>query len=589
MSVNTSYAYDNAYRLVSSTSSQWFNNNGTTVTANSTLTYQNNGRITSYTVSGTTNSGFSNYVYNRGSNRLNKNDIYPAISSLVYNYNNYYWDANGNMEHIEYRYRNGLNLGLLSERFHYWDEDNRMQAVKDNDYSSYYFYDHSGERTWKIVGPKTTTTQNGQQISYNRFNQSTLYLFPEVTVTAQGYTKHIFAGTERICSKTGCGLDRCENISTLPVISVTSTQIAQKRNAQQNLIKRVYTNMCYQSYYFCLQSNGANIMASELLKNKLDSLTIKATTSETIMYFYHTDHLGSSSLISNAQGAVVQAITYLPMGGVFKSQGTYNTNYTFNGKFFDTESGYHYYGARYYDSKLGIWLSVDPLAHKYPMFSPYAFCANSPIMFYDPDGRKIEGVTYNKQTKSFNYTQAALARGTDRYINARMETKSGQRGIMRMHRSLKTFTLNVTDNPMFIGGNDGYAQLYGAAVGNNIYVSTAVFNNNTDYSNSTLINNDGSSSNISINPNDIAPQLKDLDINDRDSKSYLDAYKDSGLQNFDNNNPYKSETELIHGVGAHEEQHTKQSILDKNNIYKSEHDAMRHEKRQRQEYINTKE
>jgi len=47
------------------------------------------------------------------------------------------------------------------------------------------------------------------------------------------------------------------------------------------------------------------------------------------------------------------------------------------------------FGARMYDSRLGRWLSLDPLAAKYPSISPYAFVANNPILFIDPDGKKI--------------------------------------------------------------------------------------------------------------------------------------------------------------------------------------------------------
>ena len=46
-----------------------------------------------------------------------------------------------------------------------------------------------------------------------------------------------------------------------------------------------------------------------------------------------------------------------------------------------------YFGARYYDSETGIWISVDPLLDNYPSFSPYVYCANNPVKFVDPDGR----------------------------------------------------------------------------------------------------------------------------------------------------------------------------------------------------------
>ena len=64
----------------------------------------------------------------------------------------------------------------------------------------------------------------------------------------------------------------------------------------------------------------------------------------------------------------------------------------------DFETGYHYYGARYYDSEKINWLSVDPLSDKYPSISPYAYCANNPVRYIDPDGRDWYE-TYNTKTK----------------------------------------------------------------------------------------------------------------------------------------------------------------------------------------------
>jgi RHS repeat-associated protein len=47
------------------------------------------------------------------------------------------------------------------------------------------------------------------------------------------------------------------------------------------------------------------------------------------------------------------------------------------------------FGARIYDSRLGRWLSLDPLSTKYPDLSPYSYCANNSILFIDPNGKEI--------------------------------------------------------------------------------------------------------------------------------------------------------------------------------------------------------
>lgn len=80
---------------------------------------------------------------------------------------------------------------------------------------------------------------------------------------------------------------------------------------------------------------------------------------------------------------------YLPFGEtlVDEHQNSYNSPFKFNDKEFDSETGNYYYGARYYNPKWSIWLSVDPLAEKLPHASPYAYCLNNPINLIDPDGR----------------------------------------------------------------------------------------------------------------------------------------------------------------------------------------------------------
>ena len=76
---------------------------------------------------------------------------------------------------------------------------------------------------------------------------------------------------------------------------------------------------------------------------------------------------------------------------------TANSTYTFSAKEKDTETGYSYFGARYYSSDLSIWLSVDPMAAKYPSLSPYVYCANNPVKLVDPNGDTIAVVINQKR------------------------------------------------------------------------------------------------------------------------------------------------------------------------------------------------
>ena len=69
--------------------------------------------------------------------------------------------------------------------------------------------------------------------------------------------------------------------------------------------------------------------------------------------------------------------------------GSFSSMYTFSAKEKDVETGYSYFGSRYYSSDLSVWLSVDPMAGKYPSLSPYAYCADNPVRLVDPDGEEI--------------------------------------------------------------------------------------------------------------------------------------------------------------------------------------------------------
>ena len=100
--------------------------------------------------------------------------------------------------------------------------------------------------------------------------------------------------------------------------------------------------------------------------------------------------MGSSSYITDREGRITQHTEYIAFGEVlFEEHSTSKTMpYLFNGKELDTETELYYYGARYYDPRVSLWLNVDPLAEK--TMTPYAYTNNNPIMLVDPDGRSGE-------------------------------------------------------------------------------------------------------------------------------------------------------------------------------------------------------
>lgn len=110
-------------------------------------------------------------------------------------------------------------------------------------------------------------------------------------------------------------------------------------------------------------------------------------------YYYLTDHLGSVRATVNATGQLVGWDDYYPFGGQMpgRSMNMANPNdlYKFTGHERDTEAGLmlDFMNARNYDPEMGRFLHVDPHASNYPGLSPYAYVANNPLIFVDPDGR----------------------------------------------------------------------------------------------------------------------------------------------------------------------------------------------------------
>lgn len=104
-------------------------------------------------------------------------------------------------------------------------------------------------------------------------------------------------------------------------------------------------------------------------------------------YYYVNDHLGNVRLVIDENSDISSAKDYYAYGNVLReiNYGT-EEKYDYTGKERDTESGLNYFGARYYSSNEGRWFSVDPLADKYPGWSPYNYTFNNPLRLVDPDG-----------------------------------------------------------------------------------------------------------------------------------------------------------------------------------------------------------
>ena len=137
------------------------------------------------------------------------------------------------------------------------------------------------------------------------------------------------------------------------------------------------------------------------------NLTISVGTVTSDKYYYLKDHLGSIRVVVDTVGEIVSYSDYDPWGMILNGRssnfGFANDKYKFTGKERDTETGYDYFGARYYDNRIGRWLQVDPLAEKYPGWSPYNYTMNNPLIFIDPNGKYgkkiINGqITFTRQS-----------------------------------------------------------------------------------------------------------------------------------------------------------------------------------------------
>lgn len=102
-----------------------------------------------------------------------------------------------------------------------------------------------------------------------------------------------------------------------------------------------------------------------------------------LAHYYVTDHLGSIRGIVDTNGEIQERNDYYPLGGRWDNQSsTLSSNrYKYSGKELQVVGDLNYldYGFRMYDSSLGRWLTIDPLADKYYSTSPFAFCGNNPI------------------------------------------------------------------------------------------------------------------------------------------------------------------------------------------------------------------
>jgi RHS repeat-associated protein len=123
----------------------------------------------------------------------------------------------------------------------------------------------------------------------------------------------------------------------------------------------------------------------------------QAHAQDTVIY-YHTDAIGSVRAITDANGQVVARYDYLPFGEPLPGSPPPDTR-QFAGKERDTDTGFDYFGARFYESVSGRFTTIDPVLDvdhalvNPQLWSRYSHGLNNPLKFADPDGRNPVLVT----------------------------------------------------------------------------------------------------------------------------------------------------------------------------------------------------
>jgi len=133
----------------------------------------------------------------------------------------------------------------------------------------------------------------------------------------------------------------------------------------------------------------------EISEYPIYGLSLIGKIKNDVPYYYYKDHLGSVRAVVNSSNSLISAQDYacppwrdawgyLLDGRSYQSD---ESKFKFTGKERDKESNYDYFGARYYDARIGRWGQVEPLLDKYPQISPYNYSIDNPLNIIDPNGK----------------------------------------------------------------------------------------------------------------------------------------------------------------------------------------------------------
>ena len=379
------YEYDALDRLVAADGSCGLSSATDYTTYHTETAYDNLWRITSSLYEKTWPNNASHPYFGYGLTYNYRNDRKYHLNTVeAQAYANAAHSPTGSQMSFFYEYDAKGNQTLEAyEDWYCWDEENRLTgAMGYNEDLSSYIYDADGMRTYRNSEYFIKLLVNSQQQSASSVMYYNLYPSEYYVIhNGNSYTKHVYMDDERIATLLGSDnglLSNYSNSSTTlagtPFISGNVSQhYAAKRMAKESdLINS-------------LEDEFGNTYSLSDLQN---TVTYSGTQVTDLPYFFHRDHSGSTALVTDSLGNVDQRIEYTPDGSAFFQNvtGSYRTPYRFNAKEYDDDTELYYFGARYYDKNLGIWISPDPLAEGYPGVSPYAYCHGNPLSRVDNDG-----------------------------------------------------------------------------------------------------------------------------------------------------------------------------------------------------------
>ena len=344
-------------------------------------------------------------------------------------HDHYTYDANGNPTLV-------TNDSANTTREMYWDEDNRLMVLSDNGKTSRYTYNAAGERIMKSYGTMEGVYINGapQGITFHETDNFTLYPASILSVNKNRFTKHYFIGDKRVASRIGTGLFNNVYGRNGSYVTAGQQDYAERMNQIQTQKEAYYKKVgvapgvpTEKGAYGDPENTGVgyNAVLTELGNHDVPQGWIQTPhpnttpgtnpgapvswndpsnpddpqagygyipndTTKEETFFYHSDHLGSTSYITDDKANITQYDAYLPYGELLVDEHSSSEDlpYKFNGKQFDEETGLYYYGARYMNPITSLWYGVDPMAEKYMTIGAYVYCVSNPIRFLDLIGKE---------------------------------------------------------------------------------------------------------------------------------------------------------------------------------------------------------